>query len=367
MKYLTILLGLLVMAACSKELNLASKYAQPNNAEDAPEEQPEEVKEWNQYQLSEAYTINQQGIDLEGYWPDGKLCVLPASNGGGYICFWAEKYSYRTEASSTRLEDHVSQVTVENRVFGQGITDIDGFSDGGSWFIGIHRLAGNKLVGFFHAESHWKTGSGAYKSLGVAYSEDEGRTWTKGDKFLSTNVPKPEKAAWCGLGDGCVVYNPERKQYICYYSANDGVDYRICMAVSSDSQGAAHTWQKWDGKEFTVEGCNADTQLGGKDVSIEALSKVAGANPSVLWNSYLERWVMVYSSWSGSIYMSSSKDGIAWETPIKVFENSGKVTYPNLIGISGDSEADKTLRLYYGDAQKDNGIRNLVYRTIEYK
>ena len=28
------------------------------------------------------------------------------------------------------------------------------------------------MVGFFHAESHWSSGSGAYKSIGVTYSDD---------------------------------------------------------------------------------------------------------------------------------------------------------------------------------------------------
>lgn len=364
MKYFIILFALIGLTSCDKELDLASKYNTPNNSTDSEEEQGTGI--WNEYRMSKTFTIDQTGIDMEGFWPDGKLCVIPASTPGKFLCFWGEKYSYRTEASSASIENHVKQVTEDNRVFGRNMNHVDGFYDGGAWFIGINRLSDNKLVGFFHAESHWGMQSGAYKSIGVTYSEDEGKTWSQGKKIITADYSKPTTAAWCGLGDGCVVYNSVKKQYICYYSAKTKGDYRICMAASNDIEGKPGTWKKWNGTEFTVEGCNPNTELGGEDTSIEALSNITGANPSVLWNSFLKKWIMVYASWSGSIYMSASDDGLTWATPIKAFENASKVTYPNLIGINGDSEANNTVRLYYGDSQKEDGTRKLAYRTIEY-
>ena len=71
----------------------------------------------------------------------------------------------------------------------------------------------------------------------------------------------------------------------------------ITMACSEDPAGAAGTWKKWDGKAFTVEGCNGQTQLGGANIKIANLDTYAGGNPSVMWNHYIGKWVMVYHSW----------------------------------------------------------------------
>ena len=136
------------------------------------------------------------------------------------------------------------------------------------------------------------------------------------------------------------------------------------MAASSDPEGAPGTWKKWDGEGFTIEGCNKETQIGGKPALIKGLQSVLGSNPSVMWNDYLQKWIMVYAKWGGDIYVSSSIDGIEWSTPALLLTESINPLYPNLVSEYGDLAGGKSIRLYYSKDQQENGIRKLAYRKI---
>ena len=173
------------------------------------------------------------------------------------------------------------------------------------------------------------------------------------------------------LGDGCVVWNEDRESWICYYSGfcTAENDFVITMAESTDPEGKAGTWKKWDGTDFTVEGCNQETGLGGPNTSISGLSAYHGGNPSVMYNTYLEKWIMVYHSWQSYIVLSYSEDGITWSSPVtlisKTMEPGGSM-YPNLIGSEGDTEGGRSIRIYYS-TDMVNGIRTLSMRRIYFK
>lgn len=361
-----------MMSGCDRELNLANKY---DNSQSKiipnPDENynPDDVTDWGDFTMTGYIIIPQTENNMPGYWPDGKISAVKDED--KFVLFWGELFSFRTEGLTPYPEDQISQVVEENRVFGIGFDEQEGFTDGGEWFTGVHKLSDGRWAGFFHAESHWEGNDGieAYKSIGVTYSSDKGRTWTKGVKILNVDYLKPDVPAWSGLGDGCVVYNEEREQFICYYTTTlPGEDAKICMAASDDPSGAPGTWKKWDGSGFNVEGYNSTTDTGGPDAKIEGLNPRSGGNPSVMYNHYLKKWVMVYHSWEDTIYMSESVDGIEWETP-RLITVQGEETgrYPNLIGEQGDLEGGKTVKLYYGRNMSENGYRQLAYRIIHYK
>lgn len=307
----------------------------------------------------EPIILDQTNVPWAGGWPDGKLCFLPETDGSGLVCYWGEGDTFRTKAATTHLEDHIANNNW-HLAFGRDVNRIDSFNDGGSWIIGINRLENGKLVAFFHAESWWPGEYIAYKSIGVTYSSDNGLTWEPGKRILTSDKPKPQEPAWTGLGDGCVVWNIKRQQYICYYPGDGG----ITMAASFDPEGAAGTWRKWDGEDFTIEGCNQETQLGGKGVPIKGLESVSGTNPSVMWNEYLNCWMMTYAKWGGDVYLSHSNDGIEWSKPILLLTEPIKPLYPNLVSDKGDVIGGMNLRLYYSRNQGKSGIRELAYRTI---
>lgn len=371
-----LLLTTIIWGSCDQDVLVRPIEVTPPKAEipqddesgrPAPTAQPV-IGKWNDFTVTGPSIIDQAGVDMQGYWPDGKVSVVEDANTGRFALYWGEKYSFRTEGGTPFPEDHINQLKPSTRVFGTGFNTIPGFTDGGAWFIGVHLLQDGRLAGFFHAESGWGSLQ-AYKSIGVAYSSDNGLTWTRGEKILAVNYTKPVEPRWSGLGDACVVYNEQRKQFICYYSAYiQGEDYKISMAVSNDPAGAPGTWRKWDGKDFTITGNNPQTETGGTDHKIGGLSSRAGANPSVMWNTFLDRWVMVYAGWDEVIYMSSSKDGITWERPIAITDiDEETARYPNLIGETGDLVGGREIKMYYGRNQNQAGVRQFAYRVITYE
>jgi hypothetical protein len=132
------------------------------------------------------------------------------------------------------------------------------------------------------------------------------------------------------------------------------------MAVSADPKGAPGTWKKYYNGAFTEDG------LGGQHTKVPGL--IPGGNPSVHWNTYLKKWVMVWHGWSPpNIYLSVSEDGINWEEPksIIVSSISGRTWYPTIIGNT-DVEAGQIAKIYYADIAGDFSFRNFETRTITF-
>ena len=391
---IALLLFGLFMVSCSGELDLAHKYdntesskpyesdgtAPEKEPEEEPEKEPETEKyfDYGTYEMTDRVDVDQKtGIPRKGYWLDGKITAFkPSWDNDHFTIFWSADASLMQDGcSSPWLEDNINLLKKEMAVIGNSVNPQDGFTDGGQWFIGVHEMSDEKLIGFFHAESHWKNQSGAYKSIGVSYSTNRGKTWTPGERILSGNEPKPAESAndgrSYGLGDGCVVWNEERKSWICYYSGYcpDGKDFCITMAESKDPEGKAGSWKKWDGKVFSEEGCDPESGLGGINVTIEPLKAYHGGNPSVMYNRETKEWMMVYHSWQRSIIFSTSKDGITWSAPTAIIDptlEKGGAMYPNFISEEGDIIGGKEFRVYYS-ADMVNGIRTLCYRKIRLK
>ncbi len=308
---------------------------------------------------------------MRGYWPDGKL--IPVKKGDVWQLFWCESTDAMTVASTPYPEDHIPGLVSGSEVWGKGFAEgvTDGFNDGGSWFIAIYPLdtSGN-YVGFFHAESHWDDSGTAHKSIGVVYSGDYGQTWHGHEPVITDKSPKPETPAWTGLGDGCVIWDEASSMYICYYQGriSSGAN-AICMAASTDRNGRSGTWLKWDGSGFTIPAYDKSTGLGGENIPVAGLLSVPGANPSVMWNTFLGKWVMVYASWGKQVYMSFSDDALTWSTPELITgSKDAPACYPNLISGDGDLEGGETVTMYWSHNQDGlTGIREMAYAKIRFK
>lgn len=339
-----------------------------------------EYSEVGDFRISEAFPVYATANTPNGqFMLDGKISVGRFGGSDKFTSVWSSSFSMMQNGCDTPwLEDNIEGLRRSHIFIGKGVSESqDGFTDGGMWAIGMHELSDGRLACFFHAESHFSSVLvTAYKSIGVSYSSDGGKTWDKGTKILSGPNPKPVDPETggrsYGLGDGCVVWNEKYGKWICYYcGARDGnTDYLLCMAASSDPSGGPGTWKKWDGKDFTLEGCDRSTGLGGKDVPVAGLSRIKGGNPSVSWNTYLGKWVMVYHSWSREVILSTSADGLVWDDPRVLVSKSMEpklCVMPNIIGKEGDLESDKEFRLYYSTDMKDSGSRTIVGRVIRCK
>ena len=290
------------------------------------------------------------------YYPDGHISVLP--DGNEYIMFWAEFESHRSVGSTQFVED---QNTLEpnTAVFG-GRGNFDTYDNGGSWLMSVFREQNDDFIGFFHAEDHWYPHTSndiAWKSIGVTYSNDKGITWETGIQIITSATPKPEAPTWGGTGDCCVVWDHINNRWLCYYQ-----EQTISMAISTDPKGAPGTWKKYYFGGFTEDG------LGGRQSPLPGLSSAPGGNPSVHWNTYLMKWVMVWHGWSPTnIYISVSSDGINWDTPqsIIVSDIGGRAWYPTIIGTT-DVETGQVAKIYYADIADDFSYRLFKSRTITF-
>lgn len=370
----------IAISGCTKEWfpvpeaetgNAQGGQSSDGNGEDSAEEEQVTWTEVSEnVSISETKVITQNSDTfLRGYWPDGKL--IPVRKGNQWQLFWGESTDALTVAGTPFPEDHAQYLTDDSKIWGKDFSRIDGFNDGGSWFIGIFPLDDSgHYVGFFHAESHWDNSGIAHKSIGVVYSDDYGATWRDPQPIITDAKAKPANPDWTGLGDGCVIWDGTNSRYICYYQGKiaSGAN-ALCMAASSDRNGAPGTWKKWDGSDFTLPACDQTTGLGGENIPIAGLSGVTGANPSVMWNTFLGKWVMAYASWSKVVYMSFSSDGITWTSPEQITGNpTSPACYPNLISEDGDLEGGETVQLYWSHNQNSmTGIRDLAYAKIRFK
>lgn len=311
--------------------------------------------------------------DIKDWLPDGKL--VPVKKGSDWQLFWAEYVDILTVASTPWPEDHAEQLTIANEVYGKKdgnnvVDKITDFNENGSWFIGVYPLNDSgKYVGFYHAESH-RDGGIAHKSIGVTYSDDYGKTWHDSAPIIVGSQTKSESTGWSGLGDGCVIRDETNNRWLCYYQGKiPGAQNSICLAMSEDPEAKSGTWKKWNGHSFSVEAYNPETKKGGQNYALENLRLKPGANPSVMWNTYLNKWVMVYHGWSPKkVYIAFSKDGINWGYPSSVIGGTDNpIWYPNLISSEGDLVGGKELKLYFSYKQNPiSGKRKLAYCTLTF-
>lgn len=290
------------------------------------------------------------------YYPDGHIAVIP--DGSDYIMFWAEFVSHRSIGSTQFVEDQYA-LQPSSSVFGSR-GNYDTYDNGGSWLMSVSRQEGDNFIGFFHAEDHWyphTTNDIAWKSIGVTYSSDKGKTWESGKQIITSATPKPSSPTWGGTGDNCVVWDHINNRWLCYFQ-----EHTISMAISTDPNGAPGTWKKYYNGGFTEDG------LGGRQSPLPGLSSVPGGNPSVHWNTNLSKWVMVYHGWDpANIYVSTSADGIDWDTPQSIISSAigGKAWYPTIIGDT-DVKAGQTAKIYYADIASNFSYRMFKAREIKF-
>ena len=310
-----------------------------------------------EFVLGEARTLPepQPKLPLYAYAPDGHYTVFRM--GDSLMMFWPGDESYRTTGTS------IFEMRDCTKVLPRGVAQ--GFDNGGAWLYSVFRRGERGMLGFYHAEDHqfpldpaskWI----AYKSIARCTSEDRGLTWSERAQILTAHRPKPQKAAWSGLGDHCTVWDEKQHRWVCFFQE----EAILCLAMSEDPEGRPGSWKKWFEGGFTEPG------LGGRATPIPALAKHRGGNPSVLWNTFLQQWIMVWHSWAGDLWISTSEDLMAWSPPKLLLSKpsaAGKVWYPTLIGASDKIGGESVLLLYaeFPDMKSVNRrflVRDLVFR-----
>ena len=301
---------------------------------------------------------NTPSVPVYPWFPDGHIAVLAACDASpNWIMFWSEFENYRSIGTSQFPEDQAT-LQPSGPVFG-GRGNWDGYDNGGSWLMSVHRTSGNELIGFYHAEDHWYPHTDndiAWKSIGVTHSFDNGASWQTGAQIITSDQPKPLAPSWGGSGDNSVIWDWKNDRWVCFFQESS-----LRLAISESHQGEPGSWYKWNNGVFTEPG------LGGMSDALPGLPH--GANPSVHWNTYLKKWVMVYAGWNpANILITASDDLVHWEQVRTVASSSvgGRAWYVTIIG-EDDNLAGQSAQLYYADIEPDFSSRQFVGRTITFE
>jgi hypothetical protein len=302
---------------------------------------------------------------IYGVLPDGHITVLP--DGDGLEVYWSEYDSYRLTGNSL---DALS-LSPTKPVLAKGKPG--SFDSRGAWLYSIHRIQREDLLGFYHGEwAEWpgpKTAA-SWRTIACCTSTNNGVTWMKQGAVIVSAEPRPAQPTGGGAGDFCVIRDEANQRWVCFYP-----HYTMRMAISSDPEGKQGTWLK-----YHPEGNDLFTQpgLGGQDAPLPGLERFPGSNPSVHWNTYLQRWVIVWQTWDypnpqglpapNSICIATSGDLLHWEDAhvLLVAPARQRNWYPTILGPT-DTRSGREAWLYYGFwPDKDKAPRQFLRRRIEF-
>ena len=311
-----------------------------------------------QFSLGEPRLVPQPSPPFATYHfsPDGHISYF--KSGDQYQMYWPGNPSYRTTGPN------LFEMSDTRAVLLRG--DKGSFDNGGAWLYSVFPQGNNHLIGFYHGEDQEFAGDPsshfiAWKSIALATSDDNGLTWKKQGQIIRTSNTKPSKPTWGGNGDFCVVWDKSNKRWVCYYQ--EGF---LCMAVSSDPEGKPGTWKKYFLGSFSQPG------LGGRNSPIPDLFPFPGGNPSVHYNTFLKKWVMVWETWDSvaphpnSIWISTSEDMLHWSPPKVLLAAQGeeRLIFPTIIGDSDVQAGQKAWLVYAKFADKVTSDREFVAREI---
>lgn len=251
-----------------------------------------------------------------------------------------------------------------------------GFDNGYAGIGGIYR-DGQTIYGVYHAEDHVgksskvaeaRGGYAAMFSVGLAVSQDGGKTFRKEGQILSSCHPYEQGKECGGLGDITVCADKSRTYLLAYYadfSRGQGKGIQICLARSPITDKAMPgTWKKY------YDGAFSEPGLGGKESYVLSMNDVGGDawSPHVIYSPQLDRYLLTFACTireetdgvsyfrpkRSGIYIAASKDGLNWSEPTAAFVYSvlflkgvPAVQHPTL-HISGGTKSGIRGTLFYG-------------------
>jgi hypothetical protein len=291
-------------------------------------------------------------------FPDAGFSVqdLPAGIPGGSssrLMFWSDGDTYRVIGDGLFPNATPSPPTP---VLGAGPP---GTYDGnGNWLIAAFPTTGAGLVAFTHVENHRFNCPGGYaewNAAAVVSSADGGVTWRRDG--LAISDPQPCVPTFGGAGYSSVLPAPR--------GAPGFRAYGGCTAFASPhAAGAPGTWLRWRDGAFSSPGVNGSaTCLPGVPAN--------ACCPIVSYNDWLQRYVMVYTTWglNNTLFISTSDDGLAWgpaQTLLAV-PAPRAIAYGQLVGAHNSSVSSRVATLAYAAAPPTGGKpRDFVFRTITF-
>lgn len=310
-------------------------------------------------------------------FPDGLVsCVKSRKQPGTYVAIWSEAMNYRSQANTSRLEQHkVTPPIVYGYTFckGQSTPYYKDWASGGQWLLWVSPLPNNpdRWLGLIHTEAGVNSageciggGQPAFKTIAITYSNDEGKTWESPSQIIKVGNSAPN--SWGGAGDMCGIYVCQTKTWYCYFGGSQG---GMGIARSMDPEAKAGTWQVLLNNGW-VDALNTSAY------SPLRITYPNAANPNVFFSTHYNAYVMILWPYeSGNLTMSLSQNGLDWSPFVNVSvegeglsipPTNGHPLFPFVIGSNGHLEVGKTGVLYYA-VWDDKSWRHMKYRTIEFR
>lgn len=176
-------------------------------------------------------------------------------------------------------------------------------------YTGISSIyqSGTEIIGFFHAEKHFKEKNEDgiplyYSHIGLAVSRDGGLTFDKVGPILSGAPYDPDHKYHQGVGDVSVCAIGE--WLYAYYTSADRRGSFTCLARSKiKDRGMPGSWQKYFNRSFDEPG------LGGQD------SKVVQCwGPNVVHVPEAKKYLLLGGKGNDGILLFFSDDGVQWSS-----------------------------------------------------
>lgn len=222
------------------------------------------------------------------------------------------------------------------------------------------------IHGWYHSEIYVNkancSNNPSYATVGYATSMDDGKTFTKQGYALSGFYPNnPSVCAGQGTAHPTII---EQGDYLYMIYDEWPTNFSIGgISIARASKTSPNVWTKYYQGNFTEPG------IGGNFTPIIPRGQ-SGNNfwhGSVIWNSYLGKFVMVHTNFSkeGSIYIRTSNDLINWSAAqllIATPANWG-YRYPTLFGTDNKTMGQEGW-IYFGRHSKLGkiGTDTLLYR-----
>jgi hypothetical protein len=233
---------------------------------------------------------------------------------------------------------------------------------GGRWLESVwFDAAEGVLYGWYHREPELECLTAPV--IGAAISYDFGASWTDQGVVISDSHPIDcayENGYFTGgSGDFSVILDPAGEYFYFLYTNYGGPLEEQGVGIARSAladRGQPGTVVKCDGSAWAQPGVSGTTHPLFASVTSWAGPVVDSFwGPSVHWNTYLQRYVVLLNRTNGveweqeGVYVSFSADMLTWTAPEKILDTN--YWYAQVVGLgAGETEAvaGQTARLYVG-------------------
>lgn len=236
----------------------------------------------------------------------------------------------------------------------------------------INGINPGELLMFYHGENHPNAPVHFpfTAGIGLAISQDDGKTWEKKGQILKGMNEKPATNRVYGAGQPCAIVK-DGYMYLYYIDWNAIHPDSIHLARSPlTANGKVGSWEKYLDGKFVDNGMDGESTP-----VITAPDGDYAALPGVSWNSFLNKFLAVYESKEG-FNLTTSIDGITWNNKQRFLDmqtinnnpQNGQRwnSYPTLWSPDkkSDQETDNRMLLVYSEGNYNSTPHSMRMRPI---